>query len=114
MNEKINEIIKHFKFSGNLIKIEENNQGNINKTYVLTYEDNNTKKYLLQKINSNVFTEPYLVMKNIELVTKHITKKLKEENDTIHKTLNIIKTTDNKNLYTFINHTLSTIIQPDI
>ena len=104
MNERINEIIKHFKFSGNLIKIEENNQGNINKTYVLTYEDNNEiKKYLLQKINSNVFTEPYLVMKNIELVTKHIKKKLKEENDDIHKTLNIIKTTDNKNLYTFIN-----------
>ena len=104
MNEKISEIIKHFKFSGNLIKIEENNQGNINKTYVLTYDDNKEiKKYLLQKINSNVFTEPYLVMKNIELVTNHIKKKLKEENDTIHKTLNIIKTTDNKNLYTFIN-----------
>ena len=104
MNEKLKEIIKQFKFNGILDSIEENNQGNINKTYVLTFkEDEKIKKYLLQKINSNVFTEPYLVMKNIELVTNHIKKKLEESNDTIHKTLNIIKTNSNLNLYTHIN-----------
>lgn len=100
MNKKVKEIANNFKFKGNLIKIEENNQGNINKTYILTYDHN---KYLLQKINSNVFTEPYLVMKNIELVTKHIKKKLKNLKDNTHKTLNIIKTTNNENMYTYIN-----------
>ena len=104
MNEKIKNIAKEFKFKGNIKAIEENNQGNINKSYILTYEDNNDiHKYLLQKINSNVFTEPYLVMKNIELVTNHIKKKLKKNNDTIHKTLNIIKTVNDENLFTYIN-----------
>lgn len=104
MDEKINVIIKNFKFEGTLEKIEENNQGNINKTYVLTYKDNNKlKKYLLQKINNNVFKDPYLVMKNMELVTSHINNKLIKENDSIHKTLNIIKTNDNENLYIYIN-----------
>ena len=104
MNEKIINIATNFNFIGKLDSIVENNQGNINKTYVLTYLENNKKrKYLIQKINSNVFKEPYLVMKNIELVTSHITKKLKENKDTIHKTLNIIKTKDNENLYTYIN-----------
>lgn len=102
---KIEEIAKHFKFNGNCLKIEENHQGNINTTYVLTYDDNGTeKKYLIQKINTTVFKEPYLVMKNIELVTEHIKKKLEEENDTVHRTLSIIKTVDNENLYIYINN----------
>lgn len=87
MNQKLNEIIKQFKFNGTLETILENNQGNINKTYILTFkEGKQLRKYLLQKINSNVFKEPYLVMKNIELITNHIIKKLQENNDTIHKT----------------------------
>ncbi len=107
MIEKINLIASNFQIDGNLIKIEENNQGNINKTYILYYKNKDVlKKYLLQKINSNVFNEPHLVMKNIELVTNHIKEKLQDLNDTYHKTLNIIKTRDNKNLYTYINEDL--------
>ncbi len=103
MNEKIEKIANKFKFSGTLTNIEENNQGNINKSYILTYQNGSEKKYLLQKINSNVFQEPYLVMKNMELVTNHIKKKLKKSNDTVHQTLNIIKTLNNENLYTYTN-----------
>ena len=100
----IKDIVSNFQINGKMVNYEENNQGNINKTYIITFNDNNKlKKYLLQKINANVFKEPYLVMKNIELVTNHIQKKLKENNDTIHKTLEIIKTKTNENLYTYIN-----------
>lgn len=100
----IEKIANFFKFEGNLINVENNNQGNINKTYILTYKQNKkAEKYLLQKINSNVFKEPYLVMRNIELVTEHIKKKLIETNDKKHKTLEIIKTINNENLLTFIN-----------
>ena len=104
MNEKIKKIAEKFEFQGTLTNIEENNQGNINKSYILTYKDKEERKYLLQKINSNVFTEPYLVMKNIELVTNHIKKNLKKTHDNIHKTLNIIKTKSGENLYTYTNH----------
>ena len=49
------EIIEQFGFKGKLVNVTENSQGNINKTYILTFDDNGTyKKYLLQKINSNV------------------------------------------------------------
>ena len=97
MNEKIIEIANNFDFKGSLDTITENNQGNINKTYILIYKDKNkSNKYLLQKINSNVFKNPYLVMKNIELITNHITNKLKKMKDTTHKTLTIIKTKDEK------------------
>ena len=76
MDEKIKKIAKNFNFEGELIKIEENKQGNINRTYILTYKDKDIKKYLLQMINVNVFKEPELVMQNIELITKHLKDKL--------------------------------------
>ncbi len=103
--EKIEKIAKQFNFQGKLLDIEENKQGNINTTYVVTCEDNGVKKkYLIQKINNSVFKEPYLVMKNIELVTEHIKRKLEENNDTVHKTLSIIKTVDGENLYVYVNN----------
>lgn len=104
MIDKLKKIINNFAFEGILEEVVENNQGNINKTYILTYtNDNKQVKYLLQKINSNVFTEPYLVMRNIELVTNHISKKLKDADDYNHKTLTIVKTNDGLNMYTYIN-----------
>lgn len=102
MNEKLKTIIKNFQFEGSLTNIEENKQGNINKTYILTFQNNQQeRKYLLQRINNNVFKNPIQVMKNIELVTNHIKKKLRDNQDKFHKTLEIIKTTDNKNLYIY-------------
>lgn len=101
MNDKIKNIINNFNFDSDIIEIKENNQGNINSTYMLISSSN--KKYLLQKINIYVFKNPHLVMKNIELVTTHIKNKLKENNDTTHKTLNIIKTKSNQNMYVYTN-----------
>ena len=60
-------IIEKFNIPGELINCEVNNSGNINKTYVATFrrEDGSLQKYLIQKINTTVFTEPYKLMKNI-------------------------------------------------
>ena len=99
--KKIINIANNFKFEGNLVTIKENTQGNINSTYLLEFD--NGKKYLIQKINSNVFKNPYAVMKNIELVTEHIRNKLKIMGDDIHKTLTFVRTKDNGNLNVYVN-----------
>lgn len=104
MNKKIEHIVKRFQVKGTITGIEENVQGNINSTYLLTFQNGNeTHRYLLQKINSNVFKEPYLVMKNIELVTNHIQAKLNKLPGTSYKTLSFIPTNDNKFLCTYTN-----------
>lgn len=104
MIKNIVNIASQFNFKGQLVDTIENTQGNINKTYILVYNDNGTiRKYLLQKVNSNVFQEPYLVMKNIELITGFIQQKLDSSHDTTHKTLNIIKTVDGDNMCTYVN-----------
>lgn len=100
MNQKLKAIVSKFEVQGELISIHENVQGNINSTYLLTFKNGKkSEKYLLQKINSYVFQEPYLVMKNIELVTNHI----KNIEDKTQQTLNFVRTLDGELMYTHIN-----------
>ena len=96
----IEKIISKFNIAGTLIDVRENNSGNINNTYVATFKMDNgeIKKYLIQKINTTVFTEPYKLMKNIEGVTSYLKRQLAKENDQRHQVLEIVKTKDNKSL----------------
>ena len=104
MDNKIRKVASNFKIDGILGNVEKNTQGNINSTFLLTYESNEgNTKYLLQKINSNVFKEPYLVMRNIGLVSKHIKKKLKQMPDSGYKTLSYVPTKTDEPMYTHIN-----------
>lgn len=104
MNQKIKKILQNFQIPGEFISFEENNQGNINTTFLVMFKNKDVyTKYLLQKLNSYVFKEPYLVMKNIELVTAHIKSKLAKMPTTCYKTLSFVKTKNNSLLYTHTN-----------
>ena len=97
---EIERIINQFNIKGKLVDVKTNNSGNINNTYVATFsmEDGSIKKYLIQKINTTVFTEPYKLMKNIEGVTSYLKRQMLKDNDDKHQVLEVIKTKDNKSL----------------
>ena len=96
----IEKVLEQYNFEGKLVNLETNDVGNINSTYVATFEheDGTRRRYLIQKINTTVFTEPYKLMKNIEGVTTYLKKELIKNNDTDHKVLELIKTKDGKPL----------------
>ena len=96
----IKEILEKYNIDGELVDYKKNNSGIINKTYVATFrgKDGTEKKYLIQKINTKVFTEPYKLMKNIEGVTAYLKKQLIKTGDNTHKVLEVVKTKDNKSL----------------
>ena len=96
----IKQVIKKFNIDGELVNIEVNDAGNINKSYVATFQSENgiLKKYLIQRINTNVFTEPYKLMKNIEGVTSYLKRQMRKDGDSTHRVLEVIKTKDNKTL----------------
>ncbi len=72
--------------------------GHINSTYIT----NTIPQYILQKINTNVFKNAAKLMNNVELVTKHLIKKIeKAGGDPRTETLNIIKTVDNANFFEY-------------
>lgn len=97
----IKQIAENFKLPGEIVAIEENHTGNINKTFIVSVKNNEEiKKYILQKINTTVFNEPYLLMQNIESVTNYYKKYLKlHHGDTERETLSVIKTKRGLNLY---------------
>lgn len=102
MKPDFSEIIRHFKFEGKFIEAVPFGSGHINDTYAASYKksDGETRRYILQRINNKVFTEPEKLMENIAGVTSHIRKKLiSEGGDPERETLNIIPTEDGKSFY---------------
>lgn len=57
-------------------------KGHINDTFIVeTCENNTTRTYVLQRINTDVFTAPDIMMDNIVRVTTHIRKKITQDVD---------------------------------
>ena len=77
---KLIKIAKNFKIDGTPIELEKCNSGHINKTYAIKYKKENgeTKKYILQYVNTNVFPNLPELMENIKKVTGYIVKKQKK------------------------------------
>lgn len=93
--------IQQFAFKGNFIEKKIYGSGHINTTFCLVYDENGaTKKYILQKINDKIFKNTDELMKNIEKVTKYLSKLIeKNGGDPKRETLSIIKTKNGELYY---------------
>ena len=100
--ENINDILKNFKFSGELVDCSVFGTGHINVTYLAVYNDNGKeRKYVVQKINPNVFKNIDRLMDNIFSVTSYLRGKIREMGgDENRETLHFIKTVDGDKYYT--------------
>lgn len=77
--QSVIESISHeFAIEGDFLEGHEINSGHINSTYIASYKcaSGKMKKYILQRINENVFKDPLAVMHNVEHVTRHINWKV--------------------------------------
>ena len=90
---RIEKIAENFQFKGTLVDIRPWGNGHINDTYLMGFEIDNKEcvRYILQRINKNVFPKPEEVMENVVNVTTHLHKKIVENGgDPYRETLNII------------------------
>ncbi len=93
----IREIVSHYPFTDECIGFYPINNGHINDTYVIEFENRFAEiyAYLIQKINVNVFKNPAQLMENIVGVTDFLKKKVEEAGgDANRECLNVIKTID--------------------
>jgi Ser/Thr protein kinase RdoA (MazF antagonist) len=95
------EIVKHFQFDNGFLEANPHEAGHINDTYVAHFQKNGiTRKYILQRINHNVFREPEKLMANIVAVTNHLRKKIEETGgDPERETLNLIPTESGQSFF---------------
>ncbi len=99
---EIKHIIKQFNFQGKYITAKELTSGNINSTYLLSYEqhDGTVKQYVLQRINTVAFKNPHEVMANIQLVVNHITAAMaRAKMDSDRRTLEFVSTKQSSYIY---------------
>lgn len=76
LREKLAYICKQFRIPGELILYRLIPNGHINTAYyVALYDGNEVRQYLAQKVNWYVFKDPVSMMRNIDLITKHIMSK---------------------------------------
>lgn len=89
----MNTIIEQFKIQGSPIYCERYGSGHINKTYDIKTDAG--KRYILQRINNEIFRNVEGLMHNIELVTAHLQQVSPKE----QKPLQLIETLDGHSYY---------------
>lgn len=97
MELDLKEVCEKFRIDGDFISAQRYGEGHINDTFLVkTSRD----KYILQKVNNNVFKNPKAVMDNIVRVTEFVQKQVMISGGNIKReSLILIKTVDNKNYY---------------
>ncbi|MEM1084413.1 MAG: aminoglycoside phosphotransferase family protein [Verrucomicrobiota bacterium] len=72
--EEVTAIAMKFAIEGKLVIAEEIQTGHINSTWRVSFESETgeQRRFILQRINREVFEDPLAVMLNVECVTRHI------------------------------------------
>ncbi len=69
-------IAGQFQPQGQIIDIQAFGNGNINDTFLVTLDSSVEKHFILQRINTQVFRQPALVMRNMQTFTNHVRQRL--------------------------------------
>ncbi len=99
-------IIAHFDITGTIQEVKPLGEGLINDTFKVVTAEVEAPDYVLQRVNTNVFPDVDMVMRNIHAVTTHIRKKLEAQNeeDIDRKVLQFVGTKeDNTKLYAVVD-----------
>ena len=98
MTKELQKVIDAFSFDGPIDHLKPFGGGHINDTLLLTTAKGT--QYILQKINTTVFTKPDELMQNIFSVTEYLKKRLVECGGSPNReTLTFIQTRDGQNYY---------------
>ncbi len=94
-------ILPHFSMEGQITQVREYGSGHINTTYLVEAAlENETKKYIFQKINTDIFRNISHLMDNVTNVTSYLTKQIQARGGNPNReTLQVIHTRDGKSYY---------------
>ena len=101
-NFNFKEIVTQFNYEGKFAEVKPYGLGHINDTFAVTCikDSGKTIRYILQRININIFKTPEQLMENIENVTAYLKEKIKGlGGNPERETLNLIDTINEKKFY---------------
>lgn len=93
------DIAKNFRFEGEIDSITPHGEGHINDTFLVTMKDS-SKQYILQRLNTKIFTNYRGLMDNIQKVTAGMRDIVqKQGGDVNRECMQLIPTLDGKAYY---------------
>lgn len=92
ISAKLQHIVDAFAFEGTLKELGIYGNGHINETYCAVFEtEKGQKRYIVQKMNKQIFTDPVGLMENVSGVTSWLKEKITAYGgDPERETLNIV------------------------
>ncbi len=99
--KNIREAADHFDLDGKPVSIQINRSGHINDTVIVTAEnDGCSRRYILQRINTDILSRPDELMENIVHVTTFLKDKIRSAGgDPERETLTVVPAGDGSPLY---------------
>ena len=94
----IRDILSHFDLPGTFESFEPIGCGHINDTLCVTFRQaDKSQRFVLQRINTNVFKKPDQLMENVACVTRYLAQYLRaHDGDPARGTLTVFPTTDGR------------------
>ena len=89
----LEKLISQFQIVAEFVEGHAWTKGHINDTYIVPCRQGGTPiRYMLQRINHDVFPYPELVMQNVKQITEHLRKKISAEasRDLTRRTMTLV------------------------
>jgi Ser/Thr protein kinase RdoA (MazF antagonist) len=103
MNEEhnVDGAARQFEISGQFTTAAPYGSGHINDSYCAVFQEGGKEsRFMIQRINHNIFRNPVAVMENIQRVTMHLGKQVADEPDRDRRVLTLIPARDGRAWYT--------------
>jgi hypothetical protein len=95
LKHDVRAVARQFQIHGEFSGAEPYGSGHINDTYCLAFNQGGAPvRYILQRINHNIFKNPVALMDNIQRVTAHLLKKCNGQAGSSRRVLTLIPTRD--------------------
>jgi hypothetical protein len=97
LNHNVAEVARHFEIPGEFASAAPYGSGHINDSYCVAFRTaGKTARYIVQRINHNIFKNPVAVMENIQRVTSHLGEQVNGEPDRDRRVLTLITARDGR------------------
>ncbi|MBN1514064.1 MAG: aminoglycoside phosphotransferase family protein, partial [Phycisphaerae bacterium] len=103
MADQIADVSRQFRIPGRFVDVCSFGRGHIHESCLATYEhEGSTARYLHQRINRHVFSDPDSLMRNIVHVTEHLRRRYRAADapDAARRTLHVVRTLDGEPMFT--------------
>ncbi|HEY1786835.1 MAG TPA: aminoglycoside phosphotransferase family protein [Verrucomicrobiae bacterium] len=100
LKHDIRAVTDRFAIPGEFLNVGPYGNGHINDTYAAVFDQAGTQvRYIIQRVNHNIFKNPVALMENVQRVTSHVGNKVAGQPDFGRRVLRLIPTREGGSFY---------------